>query len=183
MKKLAFLILTLFWLSLGSALADSGHQYQLYKNHEKFGIVVFPKQIQYDELDRYIRSIGFEPADSGKAVMRSGSKNENETYMMPLDVQKKHSMDKFIVIQVLESKDLLVGVFHPEWGLTLPSSLFQLEEVKKNIPRTLNIFRGANPQKETRWHSLPHGIPETAGNGFPNTSILMSGGDNSHARL
>jgi len=32
-------------------------------------------------------------------------------------------------------------VSDPEWGLTLPSAIFRLNEVKQNIPKTLNIFR------------------------------------------
>ena len=50
--------------------------------------------------------------------MRHGTKNENATYMMPLEVQKKHSIEKFIVIQVLDSMSMLVGIYDPEWGLT-----------------------------------------------------------------
>lgn len=132
------------------ALADSGYEYQLYKNHENHGIVVFPKSRIFKELDSYLVSIPFESTDSGKAVMRHGSKNENATYMMPLDIQKKHSIEKFIVIQIISEKSMLVGVYDPEWGLTLPSTIFELETVKKNIPKTLNVFRGSNRQKQTR---------------------------------
>ena len=133
-----------------SALADSGYDYQLYKNHEDYGIVVFPKSRIFKDLDSYLVSIPFESADSGKAVMRHGSKNENATYMMPLDIQKKHSIEKFIVIQIINDRSMLVGVYDPEWGLTLPSTIFELETVKKNIPKTLNVFRGNNRQKQTR---------------------------------
>jgi hypothetical protein len=44
---------------------------------------------------------------------------------------------------------MLVGIYDPEWGLTLPSSSFGLETLKQNIPKTLNAFRGDNPQRRT----------------------------------
>ena len=72
------------------------YDYQLYKNAEKFGIVVFPKAYLSSELDGYIHSIAFEPAESGKAVMRYGTKGENETLMMPEEVQARHGIEKFI---------------------------------------------------------------------------------------
>ncbi|MDP6736306.1 MAG: hypothetical protein QF732_07375, partial [Nitrospinaceae bacterium] len=87
---------------------------------------------------------------SGKAVMRYGSKNENSTYMMPLEIQKKHSIEKFIVIQILGNQSMLIAIFDPEWGLTLPSTMFQMDALKRNIPKTLNLFRGANPERLTR---------------------------------
>ncbi|MBT3367177.1 MAG: hypothetical protein HN416_08485 [Nitrospina sp.] len=127
-----------------------GYDYQLYKNHEDFAIVVFPKKYIDKELDDYIASISFKAIESGKAVMRRGSKNENESLMMPLEVQKKHSIEKFIVIQVLGRNELLIGIYDPEWGLTLPSTPHRMDALKKNIPKTLNIFRGGNPQRQTR---------------------------------
>jgi hypothetical protein len=130
-----------------------GYDYQLYKNHEDFGIVVFPKKHIHKELGDYIASISFKAVESGKAVMRRGSKNENETLMMPLEVQKKHSIEKFIVIQVLGLYEMLVGIYDPEWGLTLPSAPHGMESMKKNIPKTLNIFRGSSPQRQTRMQS------------------------------
>jgi hypothetical protein len=69
--------------------------------------------------------------------------------MMPLEVQKKHSIEKFIVIQVLDSMSMLVGIYDPEWGLTLPSAIVEMETIKQNIPKTLNIFRGPNRQRQT----------------------------------
>lgn len=132
-----------------------GYDYQLYKNHENFGIVVFPKKQIYKELGDYISSISFTAIESGKAVMRRGSKNENETLMMPMEVQKKHSIEKFIVIQILGKYEMLAGIYDPEWGLTLPSSRHDLEAIKKNIPKTLNIFRGGNPQRQTRIKNRP----------------------------
>jgi hypothetical protein len=130
-----------------------GYDYQLYKNHEDFGIVVFPKKHIYKELGEYISSISFEAVESGKAVMRRGSKNENETLMMPLEVQKKYSIEKFIVIQVLGKDEMLAGIYDPEWGLTLPSTRHGIEAIKKNIPKTLNVFRGSNPARQTKIQS------------------------------
>jgi hypothetical protein len=143
----------LFCLLLGlpsTVLAGSDYDYQLYKNHENFGIVVFPKENIFEDLDNYLKSIPFEVAESGKAVMRHGSKKENSTYMMPLEVQKKHSIEKFIVIQILGDNSMLAGIYDPQWGLTLPSTIYQLEAVKKNILKTLNVFRGSNRQRQTR---------------------------------
>ena len=130
-----------------------GYDYQLYKNHEDFGIVVFPKKHIYKELGDYIASISFSAVESGKAVMRRGSKNENETLMMPLEVQKKHSIEKFIVIQVLGKDEMLAAIYDPEWGLTLPSTRHTIQALKDNIPKTLNVFRGSNPQRKTRLQS------------------------------
>jgi hypothetical protein len=143
-----FIVLTLFLFPM-KARAGSNYEYQLYKNHENYGIVVFPKKFIQKELSDYITSIAFSDVESGKAVMRRGSKNENETLMMPLEVQKKHSIKKFVVIQVLTQREMLVGIYDPEWGLTLPSSAFGLDTLKQNIPKTLNAFRGDNPQRRT----------------------------------
>lgn len=150
MKRYLAVILLTFAALAGTAPAVSAYEYQLYKNVENFGIVVFPKENASKELDDYIRSIVFEPVDSGKAVMRYGTKGENETFMMPEEVQTRHRIEKFIVIQVLPDRKMLVGVYDPEWGLTLPSSVFELDQVKENVPKTLNVFRGSNPQKQTR---------------------------------
>ena len=146
-------ITILFYFLLGlpvTVLAGSGYDYQLYKNHENFGIVVFPKENISNDLDNYLKSIPFEVAESGKAVMRHGSKDENATYMMPLAVQKKHSIEKFIVIQILGDNSMLAGIYDPQWGLTLPSTMYQLEAIKENILKTLNVFRGNNRQRQTR---------------------------------
>ena len=86
--------------------------------------------------------------------MRRGSKNENESLMMPLEVQKKNSIEKFVVIQVLTEREMLIGIYDPEWGLTLPSSSFDMKTLKQNIPKTLNAFRGDNPQRKT---AVEHG--------------------------
>ncbi len=153
MKKFSPIIGLLFFLW---ASPGFGYEYQLYKNSENLGIVVFPKAQLPEELDQYIQSLMLEPIESGEAVMRSGSKGENETFMMPLEIQKKHSIEKFMVIQVLTQFRMMIGVFDPEWGLTLPSSVFGFEDMKKNIPKTLNVFRGNNKRKEILWKENSH---------------------------
>ena len=131
------------------ALAGSGYEYKLFKNSENYGIVVFPKKLMFENLESYLLSIPFELAESGKAVMRHGSKNENATYMMPMEVQRRHSIEKFIVIQIIDPMSMMVGVYDPEWGLTLPSAIVEMETIKQNIPRTLNVFRGPNRRRQT----------------------------------
>lgn len=148
MKKFSLILALFVWLW---ASPGFGYEYQLYKNGENFGIVVFPKEKLSADLDQYIQSLLLEPVESGEAVMRSGSKGENETYMMPLEVQKNHSIEKFMVIQVLAQSRMMIGIFDPEWGLTLPSSIFGFDEMKKNIPKTLDVFRGSNKRKEIHW--------------------------------
>ncbi len=150
MRFIATVIALTLFLAPMQAWAGSGYDYKLYKNHENYGIVVFPKKFIFKELSDHIASLSFSEVESGKAVMRQGSRNENETLMMPLQVQKKHSIEKFIVVQVLNQHEMLAGIYDPEWGLTLPSSLFGLEALKQNIPKTLNAFRGSNPQRKTR---------------------------------
>ena len=148
MYNLFFFSLLIVLFSVSSCFAENDIEYQLHKNYESYGIVVFPKRISSPELDTYIKSIDFEPVESGKAVMRFGPKGENSTYMMPLEVQKKYDIKKFIVVQVLPDHRLMIGIYDPEWGLTLISTIYSFEEVKKNIPKTLDVFRGANKKKE-----------------------------------
>ncbi len=145
------LLIFLFSISPSPGFAANGPEYQLYKNYENYGILTFPKKTSFDELDIYLKSIGFKPVESGKAVMRYGSKGENSTFMMPPDVQKKFAMKKFIIVQVLPDHRLMVAIFDPEWGLTLPQKKFSLEEAKKNIPKTLDVFRGPNQKREILW--------------------------------
>ncbi len=152
MRKLSLLVALLVWLW---ASPGFGYEYQLYKNGENLGIVVFPKAKMFSGLDQYIQSLALQPVETGKAVMRSGSKGENQTYMMPLEVQKNHSIEKFMVIQVLTPTSMMIGIFDPEWGLTLPSSIFGFDEMKQNIPKTLDIFRGNNKRKPTHWKGEP----------------------------
>jgi hypothetical protein len=47
---------------------------------------------------------------------------------------------------------MVVGIFDPEWGLTLPSPIHRLDEIKENIPKTLNLFRKHLKKRETRRH-------------------------------
>ena len=151
-------ILTLFFFvvafsptGLANAVpTNSGYDYQLYKNFEDFGILIFPKDRIFKELDDYIQEIGFNPIESGQAVMRFGLKNENQTLMMPESVQKKHSMDRFIILQVIANDNMVVGIFDPEWGLTLPGPIYKLDSVKVNISKTLDLFRKHLKKRETR---------------------------------
>ena len=153
------LFATIFALNglLNPDSAKAEYDYQLYKNYENFGILVFPKDQIFVELEEYIQEIGFNPVDSGQAVMRFGPNNENQTYLMPESVQIKHSMNRFIVLQVIAHQNILVGVFDPEWGLTLPSSIHRLDGIKENIPKTLNLFRKHLKKRETQRH-----IPENS---------------------
>ena len=148
------LFATIFALNglLNPDSAKAEYDYQLYKNYENFGILVFPKDQIFVELEEYIQEIGFNPVDSGQAVMRFGPNNENQTYLMPESVQKKYSMNRFIVLQVIAHQNILVGVFDPEWGLTLPSSIHRLDGIKENIPKTLNLFRKHLKKRESRRH-------------------------------
>ena len=139
---------------INAAPSNSGYDYQLYKNYENFGILVFPKDQIFVELEEYIQEIGFNPVDSGQAVMRFGPNNENQTYLMPESVQIKHSMNQFIVLQVIANQNILVGISDPEWGLTLPSAIFRLNGIKQNIPKTLNMFRKHLKKRETKRHEL-----------------------------
>ena len=152
MRTLNTLIALILFLVPMQATAGSSYDYQLYKNQENYGIVIFPKKFISKELRDHISSISFLKVESGKAVMRRGTKNQNESLMMPIDVQKKHSIEKFIVIQVLTEREMLAGVYDPQWGLTLPSSSFGLEAFKTNIDKTLNVFRGDNPQRKIKIH-------------------------------
>ena len=157
MKSIFVILLFTFLGFPFSALADSANEYKLYKNHENYGIVVFPKKLIFKDLENYLFSIPFESAESGKAVMRRGTKNENATYMMPLEAQKRHSIEKFIVIQVIDSMSMLVGIYDTEWGLSLEGAIVEMETIKQNIPKTLNIFRGVNRQRQTYY--IPQKIP------------------------
>ena len=121
-------------------------EYKLYKNPENYGIVVVPGHPPTPSLDSFIDTMGFEHVESGKAVVRSGTKGDDETEMMPLEVQEKHKIEKFIIFKVLPDLTFMVGINEPEWGLTLAEKKVLLGEVKNNLPKTLDIFRG--PVKE-----------------------------------
>lgn len=142
-----------FWLVLQTSAFAANYQYQLFKNQENFGIVVFPRENMFDGLSQYIQSIDFKEVESGDAVMRFGpTDHDNQTYMMPESVQKKHHIEKFIILQVLASQGILVGIYDPQWGLTLPFATYDLDGAKKNIPKTLDIFRSKKntPDNERR---------------------------------
>ena len=154
-KILTILFFAVVFTSTGvgnGAPTNSGYNYQLYKNFENFGILIFPKDRIFKGLDDHIKEIGFNPVESGQAVMRFGLKNENQTLMMPESVQKKHSMDRFIILQVIANDNMVVGIFDPEWGLTLPGPIYRLDSVKVNISKTLNLFRKHLKKRETRRH-------------------------------
>ena len=153
MLGITFFVIVFFLPGVvNAAPTNSGYNYQLYKNCENFGILIFPKEQIFTELDEYIQEVGFNPAESGQAVMRFGPNNENQTYLMPESVQIKHSMNRFIVLQVIAHQNILVGVSDPEWGLALPSAIFRLNEIKQNIPKTLNMFRKHLKKRETKRH-------------------------------
>lgn len=131
-----------FCLLFNTHATAAEYQYQLYKNKENFGIVAFPIENIYEKLTQYIQSIDFSAVESGDAIMRFGpTDRDNQTYMMPESVQKKHNIEKFIILQVLANQEILVGVYDPKWGLTLPFATYTLDDVKENIPKTLDVFR------------------------------------------
>lgn len=147
-KLAAFLCVGLWSLFGPSSVSASDYRYHLFKNPENFGILVFPEENLFLDLERYILSLSFTSAETGDAVMRFGTERENQTYMMPESTQKKHQIEKFIILQILGDKSLMVGIYDPEWGLTLPQAIYQLDEVKKNIPKSLDVFRGKMPEKK-----------------------------------
>ena len=137
-----------------NAEAGPTYSYQLYTNSENFGLVIFPKESIFPELEETVQSLGFKQVESGEAVMRSGSKNENFTYMMPKEVQKKHQLEKFIILQILtDGVGIMVGIYEQEFGLTLPTKVFVVQELKDNISKTLGIFRKQlkEEKEEIRW--------------------------------
>ena len=152
-KKIATTALAMFFLIPNITKAASiknGYDYQLYKNFENLGILIFPKDRIIKDLDQYVQQKGFNPIESGKAVMRFGLKNENQTFMMPKSVQEKYSMTRFIVLQVIANQNMVVGIYDPQFGLTLPGPIYGLDGIKKNIPKTLNLFRKHLNKRETK---------------------------------
>ena len=125
-------------------------EYHLFKNPENYGLLIFPKGAASRELEEYIGTLDFNPVASGNAVMRFGEKKENMTKMMPLEVQEKHGIKKFIILQILAAnKGILVGIYEQQYGLTLPPTIYKLEDIKKNIPKTLDMFRDQDGQRKT----------------------------------
>ncbi|MEK7846589.1 MAG: hypothetical protein AAB257_06460, partial [Nitrospinota bacterium] len=59
----------------------------------------------------------------------------------PQDVQDKYAIKKFIILQILDDKSLLIGIYDPDLGLTLLPRAYQLDEIGENIKETLKIFR------------------------------------------
>jgi hypothetical protein len=152
-KKIATTALAMFFLIpniTNAASIETGYDYQLYKNFENLGILIFPKDRIIKDLDQYVQQKGFNPIESGKAVMRFGLKNENQTFMMPKSVQEKYSMTRFIVLQVIANQNMVVGIYDPQFGLTLPGPIYDLDGIKKNIPKTLNQFRKHLNKRETK---------------------------------
>jgi len=152
-KKIATTALAIFFLIpniTNAASIETGYDYQLYKNFENLGILIFPKDRIIKDLDQYVQQKGFTPIESGQTVMRFGLKNENQTFMMPKSVQEKHSMTRFIVLQVIANQNMVVGIYDPQFGLTLPGPIYNLDGIKKNIPKTLKLFRKHLNKRETK---------------------------------
>ena len=152
-KKIATTALAILFLIpniTNAASIETGYDYQLYKNFENLGILIFPKDRIIKDLDLYVQQEGFNPVESGKAVMRFGFKNENQTFMMPKTVQEKYSMTQFIVLQVIANQNMVVGIYDPQFGLTLPGPTYNLDGIKKNIPKTLKLFRKHLNKRETK---------------------------------
>jgi len=122
------------------ANARPNPSYTLYKNALNQGIVVYPSATSQSKLVDFVTKLDFKEVDSGQTVMRFGTNRENLALMMPENVQNKHKIQKFILIQQLSADEYMVGVYDPEWGLTLPGPIFGLEELMANIPKTLNVF-------------------------------------------
>lgn len=141
------------------AEAGSKYQYRLYIQSENFGVVIFPGELIFPELEALLQELDFKQIASGEAVMRSGNKKENFTYMMPEEVQNKYRLEKFITLQILtDGVGLMVGIYEQEFGLTLPTKVFVFEELKDNISKTLEVFRKQQKEEkeEIRW--IPDGI-------------------------
>ena len=154
-----FASLMMLALPFTANAAGPKYHYQLYSNSENFGLVIFPKKSIFPELEQTVQSLGFKKIDSGEAVMRSGSKNENFTYMMPKDVQKKHQLEKFIILQILaDGVGIMVGIYEQEFGLTLPTKVFVVQELKENISKTLGIFREQLKQEKEEIEWIPGAI-------------------------
>ena len=167
------LILGLLVMASPAQAADR-FQYHLYTDVDHYGIVVFPKKYLFEDLDQLIKTMGFQDTESGGAVWRFGSVNRNGTYMMPESVQKKHNIEMFVILQILEDQaSIMVGIWEQEFGLTLPSSVFQMEEVRKKLPQTLDIFRkksGKTPKTPISDQGgrdpYPHNDPDFFREGF-----------------
>lgn len=153
LRKFAFFLLLL--LCYQDVALASEPKYKLFKNEEGFGIVVFPVENLFAELNNYIQSINFKEVETGEAVMRFGTTDrDNQTYMMPEPVQKKHGIEKFIILQVISDNGILVGIYDLQWGLTLPFATYDLDSVKEKIPKTLDVFRNKLSDEEKRGKTI-----------------------------
>lgn len=132
------LVLLLIICSIASAKPNP--PYTLYKNTLNQGIVVYPSVTQQNKLIDFVTTLDFKEVASGQTVMRFGTNRENLALMMPENVQNEYKIKKFILIQQLSADEYMVGVYDPEWGLTLPGPVFGLKELMVNIPKTLNVF-------------------------------------------
>ena len=68
-KKIATTVLVIFFLLPNiskAASIETGYDYQLYKNFEDIGILIFPKDRIFKDLDEYVLQKGFNPVQSGK---------------------------------------------------------------------------------------------------------------------
>lgn len=163
MKRLLCILFLslLLWgaASAPEARAESRFNYQLYIQPENFGLVIFPPELISPELESLVLELEFKKAEFGEAVMRSGTKKENFTYMMPEDVQKKYKLEKFITLQILtDGVGLMVGIYEQEFGLTLPTKVFVIEELRDNIAKTLDVFRKQLKEEKEEILWIPGGI-------------------------
>ncbi|CAI2718028.1 hypothetical protein [Nitrospina watsonii] len=152
---LRILAMWALWVALIAtppAFSQDAHPYTLYQNMEKYGIVVWPRSAISPEMEEFFTSIGFREVHQGLAVMRFGEVNQNGTFMMPESIQKQFEIDRFIILQVLSDRiGIMVGIWEQEFGLTLPQKVYRLDEVKENIPKTLDIFREQSGKKPISW--------------------------------
>lgn len=112
-KKLIIALFTIGLLIVGFLRPDSAiaeYKYQLYQNHESFGILVFPAENIFAELDEFIQKSGFNSVESGHSIMRFGPNNENQTYMMPESVQKNILWTALLFFKSLPRK-IFLSVF------------------------------------------------------------------------
>ncbi len=127
-------------LIIGFTNAKPNPSFTLYKNTLNQGIVIYPSAGPQSKLVDFVKNQDFKEVDRGQTVMRFGTNRENLALMMPENVQNKHGIKKFILVQQLGLNEFMIGVYDPEWGLTLPSPIFGIEELIANIPKTLNVF-------------------------------------------
>lgn len=164
--RIAFMVLAWIFICappFSAEAAGSRYMYQLYMTPENFGLVIFPRKQIFPELEDTVKALDFKPVESGETIMRSGSKQENFTYMMPEEVQKKHRLEKFIILQILtDGVGIMVGVYEQEFGLTLPTKVFIIDEIKDNILKTLEIFRKQLREEKQEILWVPGGIMKNA---------------------